>query len=133
MLTDSQYSTCLLNKCPPPKHLSLSGIYGLVKHLTSSFGQSIATLRLPHASSMTLVLVKSASFRSSRLDVFCRKDVLRNFETATLSKRRLWHRCRYFPVNFAKFLRTPFFTEHLRWLLLKFPTSSVSNTSINFL
>ena len=23
-----------------------------------------------------------------------------------------------FPVNFAKFLRTPFFTEHLRWLLL---------------
>ena len=23
-----------------------------------------------------------------------------------------------FPVNFAKFRRTPFFTEHLRWLLL---------------
>ena len=35
----------------------------------------------------------------------------------TLFKKRLWHRC--FPVNFAKFLRTPFFTEHLRWLLLK--------------
>ena len=31
--------------------------------------------------------------------------------------KRLWHKC--FPVNFAKFLRTPFFTEHLRWLLLK--------------
>ena len=27
-------------------------------------------------------------------------------------KKRLWHRC--FPVNFAKFLRTPFVTEHLR-------------------
>ena len=27
-------------------------------------------------------------------------------------KKRLWHSC--FPVNFAKFLRTPFFTEHLR-------------------
>ena len=26
--------------------------------------------------------------------------------------------CRCFPVNFAKFLRTPFLTEHLRWLLL---------------
>ena len=26
------------------------------------------------------------------------------------------HRC--FPANFAKFLRTPFLTEHLRWLLL---------------
>ena len=36
--------------------------------------------------------------------------------SATLLKKRLWHRC--FPVNFAKFLRTPFFTEHLWWLLL---------------
>ena len=27
-----------------------------------------------------------------------------------------WHRC--FPVNFVKFLRTFFLTEHLRWLLL---------------
>ena len=32
-------------------------------------------------------------------------------------KKRLWHR--WFPVNFAKFLRTPFLTEHLWWLLLK--------------
>ena len=31
-------------------------------------------------------------------------------------KKRPWHRC--FPVNFAKFLRTPFLTEHFRWLLL---------------
>ena len=35
---------------------------------------------------------------------------------ATLLKKRPWHRC--FPVNFVKFLRTPFFTEHLWWLLL---------------
>ena len=35
---------------------------------------------------------------------------------AALLKKRLWHRC--FPVNFAKFLRTLFFTEHLQWLLL---------------
>ena len=34
---------------------------------------------------------------------------------ANLLKNRLWYR--YFPVNFAKFLRTPSFTEHLRWLL----------------
>ena len=33
---------------------------------------------------------------------------------ATLLKKRLWHRC--FPVNFVKFIRTPFFTEHLWWL-----------------
>ena len=38
---------------------------------------------------------------------------------ATLLKKRLWHRC--FPVNFAKFLRTPFFKEHLR------ATASVQN------
>ena len=37
--------------------------------------------------------------------------------SATLLKKRLWHRC--FPVNFVKFLRTPFYTEHLWWLLLK--------------
>ena len=35
---------------------------------------------------------------------------------ATLLKKRLWHRC--FPVNFVKFLRTPFLTEYLQWLLL---------------
>ena len=32
-------------------------------------------------------------------------------EPTTLLKKRLWHRS--FPVNFAKFLRAPFFTEHL--------------------
>ena len=37
---------------------------------------------------------------------------------ATLWKKRLRRRC--FPVNIVKFLRTPFLTEHLRWLLLDF-------------
>ena len=74
--------------------------------------------------------------RNSRLEVFCKKGVLRNFtkftgkylcqslffnkvaglRPATLLKKRLWHRC--FPVHFAKFLKTNFLTEHLRWLLL---------------
>ena len=36
---------------------------------------------------------------------------------ATLLKKRLWHK--WFPENFAKFLRTLFFIEHLRWLLLR--------------
>ena len=35
---------------------------------------------------------------------------------ATLFKKSVRHRC--FPVNFVKFLRTLFFTEHLRWLLI---------------
>ena len=48
-------------------------------------------------------------YRSTRSDVFCKKG-------ATLLKKRLWHRC--FPVNFVKFPRTPFLTEHLWWLFL---------------
>ena len=36
---------------------------------------------------------------------------------ATLLKKKPWHRC--FPVSFAKFLKTSFLSEHLRWLLLK--------------
>ena len=32
-------------------------------------------------------------------------------KSAVLLKKRLWHR--YLPVNFAKFLSTPFFTEQL--------------------
>ena len=65
-------------------------------------------------------------YRSSRPEVFYKKGVLKNFGkftenacarvSATLLKKRLWQR--YFPVNFAKFLRTPFLTTHLRWLLL---------------
>ena len=35
----------------------------------------------------------------------------------TKLKKSLRHRC--FPVNFVKFLRTPLFTEHFRWLLLE--------------
>ena len=35
---------------------------------------------------------------------------------ATLLKKRLWYM--FFPLNFAKFLRAPFTTEHLWWLLL---------------
>ena len=37
-------------------------------------------------------------------------------------KNRLQHRC--FPIKFTNFLRTPFFTEHFRWLLLKIMNSN---------
>ena len=54
--------------------------------------------------------------------MFCKKGALRNFAKFTGEHlyQGLWHRC--FPVNFTKFLRTPFFTEHLRWLLLSIVT-----------
>ena len=68
---------------------------------------------------------------SSRPEVFCKEGILINFSKftgkhlcqslflnkvaglrpATLLKKRLWHRC--FPMNFVKFLGTPFFIEHL--------------------
>ena len=83
------------------------------------------------------MLTKSTS-RSGRTEVFCKKGDLKNFakftgkhlcqslffnkvaslKPASLLKKRLWHRC--FPVNFAKFLRTLFFKEHLCWPLLYF-------------
>ena len=75
--------------------------------------------------------------------MFCEKDVYRNFakftgkhlcqtlffnEVATLRpasllKKRLWHK--FFRVNFVKFLRIPFFIEHLWWLLLEFLLASL--------
>ena len=57
-------------------------------------------------------------------DVFYKKRVLKNFTKFTGKhkslffnkvagkKKRPW--CRHFPVNFTKFLRTSFFTKHLR-------------------
>ena len=87
-------------------------------------------------------------FRSSRPEVFRKKGVLRNFVKFTekhqcqslffnkvaglrktslvhhrktplvqedITGKHLWYRC---SGNSAKFLRTPFVIEHLRWLLL---------------
>ena len=77
-----------------------------------------------------------SSSRSSLPEVFYKNGVYRNFakftgknlcqslifnkvagiRPATLLKKRPWHR--FYPVNFAKFLRTPYFTKYFRWLLL---------------
>ena len=74
-----------------------------------------------------LATFRTAIFRNSRPEVFCKIGALRNFAkltgkhlcqrlffnkvaglgSTTLLKKILWHRC--FPANFAKFLRTPFF------------------------
>ena len=88
----------------------------------------------------------SLSFRKSifgirRPEVFCKKRVLRNL--AKLTGKHLCqsiffnkvaglrHRC--FPVNFVKFLRTPFLTEHLRWLLLYFTIKFIFKADIKIL
>ena len=71
----------------------------------------------------------SDKFKSSRSQMFFKIGVIKNFAYFSWSlflimcqgqafnfvKKRLQNRC--FPVKFAKFLKTPFFTEHLRWLL----------------
>ena len=76
--------------------------------------------------------------RSSHPEVFCKEGVPRyltkftgkhlwqslffnkvaGLRPATFLKKRLWHRC--FPVDSVTFLRIPFYTEHLWWLLLIF-------------
>ena len=47
---------------------------------------------------------------------------------ATLLKKRLWHRC--FPVNFAKFLRTPFLQNTSGRLLLKNESSNILSNDL---
>ena len=89
---------------------------------------------------------RRAMTRSSRSQMFFKIGVLGNIVNFTgkhlysshflikacnFIKKRLRDRC--FPVNFAKFLRTPFFTEHLQWLLLNNAVNNLSNTtSSNF-
>ena len=69
----------------------------------------------------------SSKARSSPSEVSCKRAILRNFakftgkhlyqslffnkvaglRPATLLKKRLWHRCKCFSADFAKFLRAP--------------------------
>ena len=93
---------------------------------------------------------KCNTFRSSHQRCSIIKGVYRNFakfkgkhlclslffnkaaglrRPATLLKTRLWHRC--FPVKFVKFLRTPFFVEHLWWLLLNFSNDNTVSLQVN--
>ena len=83
-------------------------------------------------------LKRFSLIRSNHQRYFIKKGVFRNFakspgkhlwqslffntvawlRPATLLKKRLWYRC--FPVNFVKFLRTPFLQNTSGWLLLFF-------------
>ena len=87
---------------------------------------NIRTSWLLNVAFNTNVIHFSMCYRSSHQRCSINKGVLRNFtkfagkhlcqsfffnkvagRPATLLKKRLWHKC--FPVNFAKFLRTPFY------------------------
>ena len=58
------------------------------------------------------ILQNSQENTCARVQNFIKRETL----AETLRKKRIWHR--WFPVNFAKFLRRPFIIEHLWWLLL---------------
>ena len=49
-------------------------------------------------------------------------SILYGFKKETLAEM-------FSPLNFAKFLRTPFLTEHLQWLLLSFYEKSTKSQS----
>ena len=55
---------------------------------------------------------RSEEFRN----IYRKIPVLESLQACNFIKKRLEHR--RFPVNISKFSRTPFFIEHLRWLLL---------------
>ena len=77
---------------------------------------SIASTPLQQRQSISLASFwQCPHFRSSRPEFFYEKSCLR---PANLLKKRLWHKC--FPVSFAKFLKTSFFTKYLQWLPLVF-------------
>ena len=63
--------------------------------------------------------ISQNSQESTRVrDSFLIKLQASDLRPPTLLKKRIWRR--WFPVNFTKFLRTPFLTKHLRWLHLSF-------------
>ena len=86
------------------------------------------------------IFVNDYNIRSSHPWCSVRESVFRNFVKftgkhlcqglffATLLKKRFWHRC--FPVNFRKFLRTPFYTEHFWWLLLTIHEKDTANEAL---
>ena len=91
------------------------------------------------------ILRRRKIVQKQRPDVFCKKGVLKNFAKFSgqhlsqsllfnkvaglryqLYLKKISHKC--LPVNSAQFLRTPLYTEHLRWLLLKVKNFPLTRT-----
>ena len=91
---------------------------------------------------LCFAIAYSKNFKSSHLQMFlnsCSKTFHKFYrktlvmesifnKVAGFIKKRIRHRCS--PVKFTKFLRTPFFTEDLRWLLLKLLLKEVCLSSL---
>ena len=103
------------------------------------------------ASCLDCLIVNSRIFKVSRTNMFYKKDALQNF--AKLAGKHLCHSLFFnkvmqpevcnsfkeetlagvFSVNFAKFFKSPFFIERLRWLLLNFFQRFYQLTSLDLL
>ena len=93
---------------------------------------NLAVIR--HFLSYYKIINTKSSLRSSRPEVFCKKGLLRNFAKFLgkhLYQSLFFNKVAGLPVNFVKFLRTSFFTEHLLWLLL-FSVETVSSFALLF-
>ena len=115
--TDSLQSTCSLFGKVPGRPASLVTKDSSLDVFQGNYGEILEgiisnSLFLEHQWTPLDGRIGNHRHRSSHQRCSVRKVVLTNFtkftglRPATLLKKRLWHRC--FPVNFAKFLRTPF-------------------------
>ena len=103
-------------------HRQSSFIEGRIFHYKVPFLLNFASLKkiLQKKSSGGILLRRCfrnfAKFTGKHMCQRVLVNKVSGLSSATLLKKTLWHRG--FPANLAKFLRTPLFTEHLRWLLL---------------
>ena len=70
---------------------------------------------------MKVVLKNFAKYKGKYLCQSLFFNKFAGLRPATLLKKRLWHRC--FPVNSAKFLRTPFLQDTIGQLFLELKAS----------
>ena len=79
----------------------------LIDNIRLEFGKLFSGIQ------MNMVLKNSCSPMFYKLDFLkrCKEFIWKHLRSITVIKKRLQSRC--FPVNFAKFLKTPFFKEHL--------------------
>ena len=86
------------------------------KIIMSSCNKTFKQVLFFLSSSTFFTLIWNSSQVFELIKAFDRKCSVKTMFCLQLYKLSLWHMC--FLVNFAKFLRTPLFTENLQWLLL---------------
>ena len=98
-----------------PNHLKLRPIVGGPKCPTRKLSQLIDILEKPLKHIKTFIRDSFDSFLI-KSGAVVRRCSVKGLRPAALLKKRLLHRC--FPVNFAKYLRTPFLQNTFGRLLL---------------